>query len=389
MVIHVLMVIERYLPIWGGAENQLAQLAPVLMRKGCRVTIVTRRWKSGYTRQERMGGITIIRLGIPGTHRWATLVFVLSLACFVVRRRSNTDILHSHGAVKLGAFCALLARTCKLINVAKIATAGKIEELVKTNTGKIVLGLFKKSDCIIVMTDEIESELLGVGLEGDRLVRITNGVDLERFSSENKGHSLKSQLKISDTDKVVLFAGRLVYRKGLDLLLQAWPAVVEACPEAELLILGSGADQSDSMEHEAKQYVDRNNLPQVRFVGEYDKPEHYLEITDCFVFPSRLEGFPNALLEAMAAAVPIVASDIGGVAPLIKHRESGLLFQVEDHNDLAANIVALLEDCTLASRLGEQARRCVERTYSFETIARSYMDLYETLLDCHPAGRAM
>lgn len=101
------MVTERYIPIWGGAENQLRQLLPYLVRSGREVAVVTRRWSRDLPSSEVVDELPVHRLGIPGTSPLATLLFITHLFFFFITTGRKCDWYHSHGAVKMGAICRI------------------------------------------------------------------------------------------------------------------------------------------------------------------------------------------------------------------------------------------------------------------------------------------
>lgn len=379
---NILMVTERYIPIWGGAENQLRQLAPHLAKRGCRVEIVTRRWHKEMPSQELVSGVMVYRVGVPGTSLFAKGVFISSLFLFMFRAGSRIDIYHSHGAVNMGALCALIQSLRKKKNVAKIATAGRIPRLLSTVSGRLSLGMFKRSSAIISMTGEIERELKSINASKSVIYSIPNGVDCSRFhpssSSERKEWKKNNELPLESF--LLLFSGRLVYRKGLDVLIDAWSRIVYSVPKAFLLVVGSGENQSDSVEEAMRERIAKEKWKNVRFIGETQKPEEFLSKVDLFIFPSREEGFPNALMEAMASRLPCVASRIGGVEALITDNENGVLFESENSDNLAEKCIDLLQDREKSKYLGENARRHMLAYYAFEAISEKYVNLYESLI---------
>jgi glycosyltransferase involved in cell wall biosynthesis len=377
----ILMVTERYLPVWGGAENQLRQLIPHLVRQGCRVEIVTRRWHPDMDRQEKIDATLVHRLGVPGTGVLKTFFFVAALFSFLLRNSRKFHVCHSHGAVNMGALCRVARVFTGRKNVAKIASAGRIHKLESRLSGKLILALFKQADAIIAMTPEIEGELAAINTSAKRIHCITNGVDCSRFKPRTDAgkQAWKKEQGFSPEERVVLFLSRLVPGKGLRVLLDAWPAVHEKNPDCLLCIVGSGKDQSASIEQEVHEKVQRQRLANVRFAGETDRPEECLGGVDLFVFPSRQEGFPNALMEAMAAGLPVVASRIGGVSELVSDNENGLLFTSGDSRNLADRILRLLENDSLARAMGQQARQTVLDNFAFPRIASQYTALYRTL----------
>jgi glycosyltransferase involved in cell wall biosynthesis len=378
----VLMVIERYLPIWGGAENQLHQIIPHLAKRGATIQVVTRRWHKSWDSEEMIDGVSVKRLGVPGFGIVQTFIFCLSLSCYIIIHRKKIDILHSHGAAFMGALCSFWGTCLGVKNVAKIATAGRIPLLAEELFGTIALFQLKKSSAIIAMTDEIEAELKGINVSPDIITRITNGVDGQRFKpaspEQRRGWRLKMGLK--EETPVILFSSRLVKRKGLDILLDAWPIIIKGRPDAHLFVVGSGNDQRDSIEKLMKKKVVNEGLKQITFVGASKNPESFLAIADIFVFPSRLEGFPNALIEAMAAGIAVVASRIGGVIAVLRGHTCGLTFMPEDSNDVAQKVLDLLQDSKFVGKIGKEAREFILNAYSFQLVSKQYYNLYSHLM---------
>jgi len=377
----VWMVTERYIPIWGGAENQLRQLIPHLVNNGVEVEVITRRWHVWMARKDVVDTIAVRRLGVPGTSVFSTIVFIASLLFHLLFASRNVQVFHSHGAVRIGALCALAARITGKKNVAKIATAGRIPQLAKSKIGRLIIKLFLQSDAIICMTDEIERELQEVSSSRDKLFRICNAVDCERFTAypATCRQDFLRQHSVQEKSLLVVFCSRLVFRKGLDILLTAWPEVLKRYPSMYLVVVGSGDDQQDSIESAMREKVASEEIQHVLFLGETPEPEKYLGVADIFVFPSRQEGFPNALMEALATGLPTVASRIGGVLPMIDDGQNGLLFESDNAQDLAEKIYCLAGNDRLRRLLGEEARRVMRIKYSFEKIAGEYSALYHTI----------
>lgn len=378
----ILMITERYHPIWGGAENQLRQLIPHLQKRGCDIKVVTRRWHQDYSAREIVEGAEVIRLGNPGDGFPGTLCFIVSLCWYILSHRKQFDILHSHGAVKMGALCALCSFLLGRKNVAKIASADRIPHLSDRFSGRIILAAFKKSSAIISMTEEIDSELADIDIEKERVFRIINGVDGDRFKPVGLEARVdwRRSWNLEDDCPVILFSSRLVPGKGLDILLDAWPDIVSGYPDAHLFIVGSGNDQPDSVETFLKSRVIDENLRNVTFVGETKTPENYLGGGDIFVFPSRREGYPNALMEAMVSGLAVVASDIGGVTAVLNNSLAALTFKLEDPDELAEGVLKLLSDREYARNLGHEARQLMLSRNSFQEISSQYYQLYATML---------
>jgi glycosyltransferase involved in cell wall biosynthesis len=379
---NILMVTEIYLPIWGGAENQLRQLIPHLVKKGCNVSIVTRRWHQEWQPEDYVDGVKVIRLGVPGRSRWGKIAFILSLLKYLFIKRKEVDILHSHGSMNMGALCGLAGKLFGVKNVSKIATAGRIPPLQGSVGGRTILIFFKKSNAIISMTKEIDDELKEIKTPPENIYRITNGVDSSRFKpaeSDDK-ESLRKQYGLKTDCNIIIFSGRLVYRKGLDLLLSAWPEIANKHLDSHLFIVGDGKNQADSIEKEMKKKVESEHLPRVIFHGATEEAESLLRLSDVFVFPSRKEGFPNALMEALSTGLVVLASDIGGVKPLITNNKNGVLFKTEDAISLREMLDMILSDMDKYKQVGLHARSVMLEDYSFDRVSREYVNLYSSLL---------
>jgi len=378
----ILMMTERYLPIWGGAENQLMQLIPHLTQSGAHIRVITRRWKKEWPQHETFDETEIIRLGVPGFGKLATILFTLHVFLFCVSQRKTFDLMHSHGAIKMGALCNVLSWILRKKTVAKIATAGHFDKLSANCAGRIILTLFKKSDAIIAMTEEINNELSDNKVTPSKIIHITNGVNCERFfpATLSEKNNLREHFGLLPYHVILIFTGRLVKRKGLEFIIDSWPTIQKRSPNASLLILGNGKAQPDSVEESLKKKVKEKKMKNIFFVGESDKPEHYLQASDIFIFPSRLEGFPNAVMEAMSSGLAVLSSDIGGVQKLIEHKKTGLKFALDNMEEYQKYCLSLIESECLRKQLGSEARHQMQQQYSFQSIGKAYIELYNRLL---------
>ncbi|MCP4295541.1 MAG: glycosyltransferase family 4 protein, partial [Proteobacteria bacterium] len=192
---------------------------------------------------------------------------------------------------------------------------------------------------------------------------------------------VRDELGVDSQAKIILFSSRLVVRKGLDVIIDAWPKILEEHPEALLLVLGNGVDQPDSVEEDVKKFVENTGLSGIKFLGESSTPERFCGISDVFVFPSRKEGFPNALLEAMTTGLPVVASRIGGVTDIVTSDHLGLLFRSDDSDDLADKLLLIMENHQKASDRCKKRREYMLENFSFELIASKYYFLYRSLIE--------
>jgi glycosyltransferase involved in cell wall biosynthesis len=160
-------------------------------------------------------------------------------------------------------------------------------------------------------------------------------------------------------------------RKGLPDLIHAWQKIAERRPNARLWLVGEGPQRDDLYDL----MVDLGLHHQVFLPGAFDDVGEILTAADLFVLPSYEEGMSLALLEAMAAGVPVIATDIPGNQLLVRHEENGLLVPTRDPAALRGAIERLLEDRSLGATLAQHARRGVEDGYSLERMAEAHLDL--------------
>ncbi len=208
-------------------------------------------------------------------------------------------------------------------------------------------------------------------------VYIPNGVDFSRLQVPMGTSEARAALGLPSDVPLLLFIGKVIPRKGLEDLLGA----LRSLPLASAVIVGNTAE-----EHYGDSYYRRlreeyhDVVGRATFTGEvpFGRVPLYLRAADVFVFPSRLEGTPNALLEAMGAGLPAVALDTPEHRALISDGKNGFVYR--DESMLVDRLSLLLGDSQVRGRVGAQARLMVAERYSFPATADAYARLYESLV---------
>jgi glycosyltransferase involved in cell wall biosynthesis len=217
---------------------------------------------------------------------------------------------------------------------------------------------------------------------------IGNGIDTGRFQGRGERHAIRGDLRIPEGSVVVGTVGRLTEVKRQDLLLRAFAQLRAGVPSAHLLLVGDGPLLGDLQ----KLAADLNINECVHFAGYQAQPERFYQAMDVFALTSRSEGIPQAVLEASAAGLPVIASRVGGVPEVIEDGYTGLLFESGDAAALAAGLQALAADSELARRLGDAGRRRVEARFHIRRMAeeyhRQFLDLLVRRGYRRPASRA-
>ncbi|PIE25902.1 MAG: glycosyl transferase [Micrococcales bacterium] len=199
------------------------------------------------------------------------------------------------------------------------------------------------------------------GTLAPRQVAIPNGVDTDRHRPRDRAQC-RRELSVAAADKLVLCVGRLTRQKGQDVLLQAWPAILREVPHARLVFLGEGPDRADLLA-----LIDTLGIAgSVEFHPVQD-PRSWFGAADVIAMPSRWEGMPLVLLEAMASGRCVVAADVAGFQDAMG--PGSHLVATADPDALGQAITARLTDSGLAQREAEKWRRVAERDFTSETAA--------------------
>src|SRR5450432_15367 len=192
---------------------------------------------------------------------------------------------------------------------------------------------YKRADAVICLSDSmVEDMVTNFGLPREKLVRIYNPVDVEKVRTD----ATRQPDPYNGLGPHLVAAGRLTYQKGFDVLLQAMPTVMAALPTAHLVILGEG-ELRQSLEEQARSL---KLSDAVSFPGFQKDPWSYVKHANAFVLPSRFEGMPNAMMEALALGTPVVATNCpGSVAEIAAMTNEINMVPIEDPQALAAAII--------------------------------------------------
>jgi glycosyltransferase involved in cell wall biosynthesis len=290
------------------------------------------------------------------------------------------DILHTHGyKTDVIGFLALRGTKCRIVSTPHgwSANAGAKVQMYEA-LDRLV---FRFCDAVVPLSSDLYEGLLRIPGLRRKLRLIRNGVDLSEVDSVTQ-KSPELQAWKSQGSVILGYIGQLIPRKGLDTLLHAFGRL--DMPGKRLCIVGEGPQRL-----ELERLADRiGEKERVHFFGFRDDRIALMKCFDVFVLPSRLEGIPRCVLEAMAARVPVVASDIPGCRDLVEDNVTGMLFPVDDPAGLATKLRVLLANDGLRSSVADAAHRLVRKEYSAETMAEKYTELYAELAAGHRLGDA-
>ena len=389
--LRVFMLLDRYLPVIGGTELQASRLAKALHQRGYSVQIVTRRVTSDLPVWETLDGIPVRRLGPTGLGHLANVLIIGRMFLYLIFNASRFDVLHVHGIGPIGLATILAGRIIHKPVILKVATAG---DIVRGEAGRLLpyytrfirriilphwlwCFILKRATHYVAMTTEIEAEAHACGLQRS-VIRIPNGVDTDRFhpASPPEKQQLRRELQLPEAHKLIVYAGRLVVRKRVDVLLDALPEVLHEFPNSTLVIAGSGENQIDSTEINLRSTVQKRNLEfAVKFIGNVSNLHQYLMTADLFVFPSEQEGMPNVVLEAMACGLPVIASNILSITD-IASEDAISLIPVGNASALADAILWAFQNPNEALAKAAVAHSRIQEQFSLAAVASAYEMLY-------------
>jgi glycosyltransferase involved in cell wall biosynthesis len=358
----------------GGYELATLALAHSLRGQSIPVLIVTTTIQANETAPDP----DLIRIAVRGRH---TLLSILPrLFAVLTRERSRYSIIHCPTFSHLSGLAVLAGRILRRPTLLRVATENDVREFAHGRHWKyrLFFRLLRSATGVIAPSAAIRDELLRAGFSSDRVICFANAVDVNRFrpaTPEEKAQA-KSALGLPKETTVIGTVARLVQRKGIDVLLQAF-GILRSSYRVHLVVVGDGpfGEELRALAHEL------GIEDSVSWLGFQADPVKGLQTMDVFAFPSRLEGVPNAVLEAMAMGLPVVATTIGGVVDLVEEGETGFLIKPEDPEALAGALDRLLTDASLRADLGCRARNRAAETFSLSDNIPRLMDLYLALQD--------
>jgi glycosyltransferase involved in cell wall biosynthesis len=355
----------------GGADSQLLSAAQELRSRGHEVLIVSLTPLGPMGFEARSVGLPTesleMRRGFPDPRGLLRLVRIV--------RAWRPDVLHSHMV-----HANLMARVLRLIAPvpALVSTIHNIHE-----GGRLRMIAYRLTNALVdhmtIVSQAAFDRFVAEGIVPKEILRVVpNGVNTDRFRNLPPGvrESLRHSLGL-EREFVWLAVGRFETAKDYPNMLRAFTAVRERRPESVLLLVGRGSRQEET-EALAR---DLGLGGAVRFLGVRTDVPEVMSAADGYLMSSAWEGMPMVLLEAAAAALPIVATKVGGNEEVVRHEGTGFLVPPSDHEALGLAMLRLSELSEPERRaMGERGREHIRTTYDLERVADRWEDLYREVL---------
>lgn len=387
------MVIDRYPPEYSGAGRQLASLAPYLTALGNGVTVVTGALSDSESSE---GDVRVVRLRVPdGPGRDAA--FSQGVRRWLRANRRTFDIVHAHGVSRATMQALIAAAVMRKPTVLKFTMAGGDDPaaIAASRFGKQKILLLRRIvRAFIAPSAAIAGNCRMYKLAEERIHPIPNGVDTHRFAPLDREERLARRAALrrecgwAEDGPLAVFVGSVEPRKGVDALPEVWRRVIARSPEARLVLVGPTLPGQEAYAGAVAEAFGVTG-DAVRFTGADDRPERWLQGADVFVFPSRAEGLPNALIEAQACGVPAAAAALPGVTEsVIEDGATGSIVSIDEADAMADAIGALLADDARRDAMGSAAAARARDRFALPAVAARYDALYQALLRRTPAESA-
>jgi glycosyltransferase involved in cell wall biosynthesis len=389
----VLVTSWEYPPyVVGGLGRHVADLLPALARRGLEIHLVTPRRDGDLPPYQHTNGLHIHRADVPAGHyadiyeeSEAICAALRQVGAGIIERHAPIDLIHNHDWLTAAAAIAL-KHQFKVPLVATIHATERgrgrgelgsaMARRINDAEWRLAYEAWRVIGCAHYMAREIASYL---NTPANKIDVVPNGVDVTPFVAlEAEDLSAFRARYALPQEKLVVSVGRLVDEKGMQVLVRSAPAVLAAVPEAKLVIAGKGP-QADYLAG----LVDELGLPGkvllAGFISDEDRNRLY-KAAQCAVFPSLYEPFGIVALEAMAARVPVVVSEVGGLAEIVQHGETGITVYPDDPASCAWGITHTLQHLDWAQQRVDNAYRVVTTRYNWDTIAEQTETVYSRVL---------
>ena len=227
------------------------------------------------------------------------------------------------------------------------------------------------TDLFIANSDAVRRDTIDrEGIDPSKILVVHNGIDLSRF----KGPEMGPACDLGRRPRVIVISN-LIHYKGHEYFLHAWPAVLAQFPTATALLVGEGPMRSQLESMVRDLGIDRS----VKMLGTRNDVPALLSLSDLCVHPSLQEGYSNAILEAMAAGRPVVATRVGGNVEAVVDGQTGVLVPAASADALAAGMLRVLTNPAFAAKLGAQAAATIARSFEIGAVVAAYEDIYARL----------
>jgi L-malate glycosyltransferase len=357
----------------GGTETHMVQLAVRLKAKGHRIIVGCLHPGGALAENLCKAGVPVVefpKLGSLLSFRGAYQI--LRLTRYI--RRERFDVIHAHDlwANLMGITSAYMAGTEVIISSQR--DLGHLWWYTPFRN-RVLRAIHLLANRVIANSAAVRDMLVkDFRIPPDHVQIVRNGVDIERFESVGADRRRVSS-RLDDKERLVIVVANMHSElKGHYELIEAARRICREVPKARFVLVGDGEERTKIEQH----VRDAGLLAHFLFLGSRKDIPELLACAEVSILPSRAEGLPNAILEAMAAGVPVVATRVGGIPEIVEDGECGLLVPSQDPQALAESTLRLLQDSGLAARIARNALERIRARFSFDHVVCEFEEVYRS-----------
>jgi L-malate glycosyltransferase len=364
---HILLVVDQFAKVLGGGERIALKLAALLPHYGYRASILT---FSAHPESAALKSppCPVYLLPLKRTYDLAALRAALEIRRFLKQQR--IQIVHTFFESS-DIWAGLVTKT---MSKAKLVWGRRDMGILRSRKHHIAYRLMAGApDAVFAVSEQVRRHAIEVDrIDAARVQTIYNGLNLGDWNVVTRPAKSPGEFRVTTV-------GNIRPVKGHDVFIRAASTIVQQFPEVSFSIAGEVLEPAYFAELQSLvQELDLAN--HVHFEGGVTNLRPLLAAADIFVLPSRSEGFSNAIIEAMASSLPVVATDVGGNAEAVKDGITGFLVPSEDPIALSAAILRLLSDPIQAKAMGAAGRNLVEERFTTEAMMNQTVGAYRNLL---------
>ena len=383
----VLMVTGAYYPELSGGGLQARAVVHALKDR-VDFMVLTTSTDAALPAHAQEDAVPIYRMLVNVGQRSSEMVAALKTVAFCVRAQHRFDIINVHGFSRKSVLLHLLARLLGKKFVLTLQTGGHDEPGTAKALGPRAYHAYADADLVISVSPGLTRAYVDGGLPAAKLRQIPNAVDTNRFrppNDDDERRALRHELGLPVDRPIVLFVGYFSADKRPDFLYDAWRRVVS--PESMLVFVGATESQYQEVNPAIATAIRRDAeahgvIGNLRFVPPTLAIERYYRAADVYVLPSRREGLPIALLEAMASGLPPIASRLeGSTDAIIEDGLTGVLLGVNDSAGFTGELANILASPQRMRALGQAARARILERYSIRQTAEQWLSAYQEVVD--------
>lgn len=371
----------------GGAESQLCLVLPLLQEKGWDVTVFLTSGIGELSKQLELNNIKVIKPKFMGTKQRITnkllrlphmLLSFCRLTIYLLRNKPQIVHFTLTEAYLLGSLSCMLAGQKNLIMSRRSLNNYQTKYPILS---KFEHWLHSKMDFIVCNSKIIYEQLATVeAVPRHKLRLIYNGLDMRRFTGKNYDKAtISKQYNLEENALTFIVIANILPYKGHETLLRATAEIADKLPKWQLLCVGRKSNYNVELETLAHEL---NIASHVKFLGQQHAAsiEQLLAISNIAISPSYEEGLSNAIVEELAAGVPLIVTDVGGNPEVVTHNKTGLIIPSKDIAALSGAILLFVNDPKYAAELAANGKLEVQERFSLDACANKYHELYLSLL---------